>query len=611
MSTRVIWGILGGLVIVLVAVLVIVQPTRAATNHVTLPTGYDIELILTDLNSPVSVAWDDGGRMHVATKGSEKEPGTVWRVDADTKTSVISGLKDISSIEFVGDVLYVAHENMVSAISGGKNEVLLSLSSPYVAHSIKAGPEGTLYVGAISSDDSSIVAVRPGEGESVAAWGITGPFSFGFLPGDVSLTVLLGENGAVTGQNIRRVTVPSDTPLHMAVAPEVFDPEGGIYVATPGKSLASGFFRRPAVKGGAEGSRVIKLDPDSQKAETFAQNKTDTITRGTAFRSLSEAKFGPDGCLYLVDQGIGEGKGGGTKPGTGLLWRICKQRLGYTNEALKGVRGLDQAGQASAGSGDPPPWEPNYKELQDRLRDHIEGLGQEWGLFFKDLTTGKSFGIGEDLPVPAASTVKVPVVLYASNLVSKGQLSWDERLTYSVDRDWRGGAGSLQFTAKDGDTFSIRELAEKAIVESDNIAWKMLERRLGIDNIVGFMWSLGGTVVYPGGQNISTARDMATYMEAALNFARQNPEGEKLVYDLSHTIWNTGLNRFIADQVEVGHKEGDITGVADDVGIVYAQKPYILSIMSKGHDDVERGFEEIGRISQIVYEYQTGQATPP
>ncbi len=94
-------------------------------------------------------------------------------------------------------------------------------------------------------------------------------------------------------------------------------------------------------------------------------------------------------------------------------------------------------------------------------------------------------------------------------------------------------------------------------------------------------------------------------MEAALNFSKSNPEGEKLMFDLAHTIWNTGLNRYITE-VQVAHKEGDIMGVADDVGVVYADKPYIVSIMSKGHDDVEAGFERIGEISRMIFDYQNG-----
>lgn len=254
-------------------------------------------------------------------------------------------------------------------------------------------------------------------------------------------------------------------------------------------------------------------------------------------------------------------------------------------------------------------WDPNYEPLKEQLDAYITNLNQQysemWGIYFVDLTSGKTFGINQDLQVPAASTVKVPVVLYASYLVSQGKLSWDERLTYVKARDWRDGSGSLQFTAKDGDTFSIGELCDKAIIESDNVAWKMLERRLGLDNIAQFMRDIGGQTVYPNGQNISTPRDLAAYMMAALRFSQESPEGQKLIYDLTYTIWNTGLNRYISD-VTVAHKEGDVTGVANDVGIVYARHPYIVAIMSYGHSDVEKGFATIGDISKMIYDYQTG-----
>jgi len=40
--------------------------------------------------------------------------------------------------------------------------------------------------------------------------------------------------------------------------------------------------------------------------------------------------------------------------------------------------------------------------------------------------------------------------------------------------------------------------------------------------------------------------------------------------------------------------------------VIYADHPYILSIMSQGHDDVELGFEQIGQISRRVFDYQAG-----
>ena len=427
---------------------------------------------------------------------------------------------------------------------------------------------------------------------------------------------------------------PGTGAMKFGFAPVIFDNSQRMYVAAFGQGdLACAQFGSKGFEHGIVagppgnlpeqlGSCVLALDLSIGTHEVFAYNKSLAPAGASlsGFNHPVDVKFGPDSSMYVVDFGVVEndGKAYRAVPGTGVVWKISMQRseLKIFREncmaLVQGVVGETGSGKDQHGSpGDGSPggrsdsWNPDYTEIQARVQDYVnglEGLGQQWGVFFKDLTSGKTFGVNEDLQVPAASTVKVAVVLYTSNLVSRGELSWNERLTYYGDRDWRGGAGTLQYTAKDGDTFTIRELAEKAITHSDNVAWKMLERRLGKDNIIGFMKEIGGQSVYPGGQNISTPRDNATYM-AALNFSKANPEGEKLMFDLAHTIWNTGLNRYIAE-VQVAHKEGDIMGVADDVGVVYAERPYILSIMSKGHEDVEAGFERIGQISRMIFDYQ-------
>ena len=392
---------------------------------------------------------------------------------------------------------------------------------------------------------------------------------------------------------------PHTAAMKFDFAPQAFDPSGRMYIAAFGSA--------DPVTGttpGPVGSTILCMDPKTGKVEAFARNKTP----GPAGRSLMglnhpiDVKFGPDSCLYIVDFGVFEvnGQVPNAVPGTGVVWKICKQRTEFGMYSAKSDKSLSSDGK---------PWNPDYAALQKQLTDFTQSLGAEWGIFFKDLSTGKTFGVKPELRVPAASTVKVPVVLYASTLAQQGKIDLNERMDYVTDRDWRGGAGSMQYTAKDGDTFSLRELCEKAIRESDNVAWHMLERRLGKDNIAAFMTNLGGKVVYPWGENVSTPEDLAVYMQAALNYAKESPFGDKLMYDLVHTIWNTGLNRYITE-VQVAHKEGDITGVADDVGVVYADHPYILSIMSQGHGDVELGFEHIGQISRMVYDYQVGLAAP-
>lgn len=248
---------------------------------------------------------------------------------------------------------------------------------------------------------------------------------------------------------------------------------------------------------------------------------------------------------------------------------------------------------------------PDYGPLQEQLEGYTAACGGEYGIYFLDLSSGAEFAINGDKPFPAASTVKVPAVLYLNKLVAEGRLHWDDRIAYDSSLDYEGGAGILQFSARDGDTYSLRVLANLSITISDNIAYRMLLRLLGEDNLAAFMRELGGETVFPGGENITTARDMGKYLKAVLDFSRKYPApGERLLDDMANPIYHVGLPGKLPPQVKVAHKEGDVWGVANDAGIIFARRPYILVVLSSGETDVDAGFARIADISKIVYDYQ-------
>jgi len=252
---------------------------------------------------------------------------------------------------------------------------------------------------------------------------------------------------------------------------------------------------------------------------------------------------------------------------------------------------------------------PDYTPLKAELEAYIKSQPATYGVYFRDLKTGMGFGINEYEPITAASTVKVPAVLYLNRLVAEGKASWDDRVVYNSATDYQDGAGILQFAARDGDSYSLRTLANLAITISDNVAYRMLVRHLGKDNIAEFMRELGGEMVFPGGQNITCAKDMAAYIQGVLDFDRSHPDlGSRLLDDMAHPIYHVGLPGKLPPQVTVAHKEGDISGVANDVGIVFANRPYILVVLSKDVPDIDQGFATIAEISRIVYDYQNSVA---
>jgi len=249
---------------------------------------------------------------------------------------------------------------------------------------------------------------------------------------------------------------------------------------------------------------------------------------------------------------------------------------------------------------------PDYTLLKKQINIFIAPKDSYFGIYFRDLTSGQEFGINENVPLIAASTVKLPLVLYINTLVNKGKLNWDDKIAYQEAVDYEEGSGILRYTARNGELYSVRTLATLAIVISDNIAYRMLVKHAGKETLIDFMKYSGGQTVFPGGKNLTTARDMSVYVQATLDFVKKDPKnGKRLLDDLAHSIYHVGLPGQIPAQIIVAHKEGDIDNVAADAGVVFCARPYILVVLSKGVKDVDQGFRDIAGISKITYNYQT------
>lgn len=297
------------------------------------------------------------------------------------------------------------------------------------------------------------------------------------------------------------------------------------------------------------------------------------------------------------------------KPGD-TLWKIAQQ-FGTSVNALKSSNNLSSdmiyPGQILYVP-DGTSTDPSYAALQKQIQDYLATQEGTYGVYFKDLTTGKSFGINADMPLPAASTVKLPTVLFINDLVAKGILDWQQKLTYNSSTDYQGGSGILQFSAKNGDRYTLRTLTTQAITVSDNIAYNMLRNFVGRSSVANYMQSIGGQTVFPNGQNLSTARDMGTYVQAALDFAKTKPDGRRLLDDMANGIYNEGIPAMIPNMVTVAHKEGFVWKSPCDVGVVFGSRPFIVTVLSKDVENDVQGFKNIATISKMMYDYQENLA---
>jgi len=249
----------------------------------------------------------------------------------------------------------------------------------------------------------------------------------------------------------------------------------------------------------------------------------------------------------------------------------------------------------------------HLSKLQDQVKAYLDKQAGTFGFVLLTKvnvgsdTVEKAIGYNQNESFKMASTYKVPVILYLYQQVAQKKISLEDKLVYEGEF-YTEGTCSLQYESP-GKAYSIRELASRAIRESDNVALNILFNRLGSDNITNFMKSLGGAAVY-NETPWATPNELALYMQSAADFAVQNPElGNLLIDDLKNTIFNDRIRAGTPSNIAVAHKIGNLGGVVNDVAIVYAPKgPYILAIMSKEVPDDVAAAKTEAELAKMVYE---------
>ena len=239
-------------------------------------------------------------------------------------------------------------------------------------------------------------------------------------------------------------------------------------------------------------------------------------------------------------------------------------------------------------------------DLKAKIASYITNYKGQYGVYYYDITTGQEFGINDEDQYTSASCEKIPINLYLYTRIASGAVNPGDTLTY-LQEDYEGGTGGIQYE-KVGTQYTIDELSKLSIVNSDNVAANMLIRYLGMQNIKDYMRQIGGQVVLDD-QNVSSPRDMGLYMKLVYEFSENNGTfGNELMNDfLSTELYNDRLPALLPKSVKVAHKIGNEVGVVNDVGIVFADKPYIVAVMSKGVNE-EEAPTVIANISKIIYD---------
>lgn len=252
--------------------------------------------------------------------------------------------------------------------------------------------------------------------------------------------------------------------------------------------------------------------------------------------------------------------------------------------------------------------------LKSELLSLMEQYSQvKPAIYVWDYETQNYVDINASQTYSTASIIKIPVLIDLFKSIELNQLTLEE--TMPLTEYYRTeGSGSLQFKAANS-KWTIDQLAERMITESDNSATNMLVARLGsMTDINQSMrdWGIENTEMKTWlpdlrGNNRTTAKDMAKMLynidsneDFLTSFSRQK------IFDYMSRVHN---NRLIQAGLGEGsvflHKTGDIGKMLGDAGIVITPNgaKYIVVILANRPHNSVAGKDFIVKASEIIYKY--------
>lgn len=215
------------------------------------------------------------------------------------------------------------------------------------------------------------------------------------------------------------------------------------------------------------------------------------------------------------------------------------------------------------------------------------------------------FELGADRTHPAASTLKLALLVAVYRAIERGQIALDDEIvvhetfasaiegeTYDTTEEYDNDPQPWELI---GGTSSVGWLAGRAIISSSNLATNLLIELLGLDAVNEVYGAVGsrharlrrGIQDGPAGDhglwNTATAADMAAVLRGSLDgrlLSADNAEAVESILAACET--NDAIPAGLPQGIYVAHKTGWIDEACHDVALVRAagEPPFILSIYS-------------------------------
>jgi len=243
----------------------------------------------------------------------------------------------------------------------------------------------------------------------------------------------------------------------------------------------------------------------------------------------------------------------------------------------------------------------NPQELITQFKEMTLNLAGDYGFVVWALKDDRVYGSKEEKVFPAASLMKLPVMIAYFRQVEAGELnSWTRYVLRNEDKV--GGAGTL-INQSAGTFWTNDQLVNLMGQYSDNTAFAVIRNRVGEEKINQTIKDLKMEKTSLE-EFETTPLDIARLFKAVFDEGVINKKHRQAFLDsLTETIFEERIPKGMPEEIKVAHKIGTDTGTYSDGGIVFSIDPFILVVMSK---NAAQGKAEtlIADFASLVYEFE-------
>jgi beta-lactamase class A len=262
--------------------------------------------------------------------------------------------------------------------------------------------------------------------------------------------------------------------------------------------------------------------------------------------------------------------------------------------------------------------------LEGRIRALVDGFAGDVGVYVRHLGTGATVAIAADDSFPAASMVKVPLLLALHQGVEDGRIRLDDAPAFADSMRPAADDGDVVARFRHGERLSLSKLGFLMSALSDNTASLWIQEVAGGGAAVNAWLQAQGFSATrvnsrtPGreadrrrfGWGQTTPREMAELMVMIREGRAVSPAASERMYrTLSGSYWTGEALSAIPPHVQAASKQGAVSHSRSEVLVVNAPGgDYVLCVITMNQEDRSwdadnAGFVLLREVSRIVYDH--------